>query len=89
MATVVNQTLHDVKNYYGTFATASNTKIAINYYSNATYNVSTNIDTEGIRMTVSNSAYTNKPCEIIVEYTLKDTATASVMSLSLDEGGEE
>lgn len=75
----------DVKNFGGTVYASSSAKIPINIYINSTNSCSCWIDTNGIYMT---STYSSKACEIIVEYTLKDSAPAAASVLSLDETEE-
>lgn len=79
-----NSNTAELKNIGGCIKGTATAQIPINCYINPTYYAGTWLDASGICMSVA-SAYTSKPCEIIVEYTLKNTATASVMSLDETE----
>ena len=59
----------------------------VNYWYDATNYTSIWNAQDGIRMKVG-ATYANKPCEIIVEYTLKNSAPAAASVLSLDETEE-
>ena len=79
-----NSNTAELKKIGGCIKGTATAQIPINCYINPTYYAGTWLDASGICMSVA-SAYTSKPCEIIVEYTLKNTATASVMSLDETE----
>ena len=83
-----NSNTAELKNIGGCIKGTATAQIPINCYINSTYYAGTWLDASGICMSVA-SAYTNKPCEIEVEYTLKDSAPAAASVLSLDEETEE
>lgn len=85
---LIKSTTHSVKRLEG-MIDASPYQDAINMYLSGSYHIATFIQREGIMMNVSVDLYANKPCEIIVEYTLKDSAPATASVLSLDEETEE
>lgn len=61
----------------------------INFFFSTTYNATAYVvNARGIALRVGSSDYTNKPCEIIIEYTLKNSAPAAASVLSLDETEE-
>lgn len=78
----------DIKNMYGFINWTSDTKVPINYYSTSTNFATTYPSANGIVMSMGNSLI-NKPCEITVEYTLKDSAPAAASVMSLDDNNEE
>lgn len=84
---LIKSTTHSVKRLEG-MIDASPYQDAINMYLSGSYHIATFIQREGIMMNVSVDLYANKPCEIIVEYTLKDSAPAAASVLSLDETEE-
>lgn len=92
-AKVVEPTINtqscNIKHMYGTF-NMDGALMELNAY----YNISTNrsvslfVAPTGVALWSYSNDTLNKPCEIVVEYTLKDSAPAAASVMSLDETEE-
>ena len=71
-----------VKRIDGTLIAGENTD-TVNFYYGSTYYIATWVKSGKVRMRLS-ASYTNKPCEIVIEYTLKNESAIALMSLEED-----
>ena len=76
---MIKSTTHSVKRLDG-MIDAAPYQDTINMYLSGSYHIATFIQREGIMMNVSADLYANKPCEIIVEYTLNEESGIALLS---------